>query len=94
MKVNRFKFIPVKIPFDMIFYNFFTYSFLLHKTPFLKGSTSTDHPLAMGLWEMKNIDAQFLAVLIMDPNELSKEQIENMVDEISYTKLVLHYMDC
>ncbi|WP_233260415.1 hypothetical protein [Paenisporosarcina sp. OV554] len=48
----------------------------------------------MGLWEMKNIDAQFLAVLIMDPNELSKEQIENMVDEISYTKLVLHYMDC
>lgn len=38
-----------------------------------------DHKLALELWNTGNIDARFLATLIIKPKELSKEDIERMV---------------
>ncbi|GGH00038.1 DNA alkylation repair protein [Pedobacter zeae] len=39
----------------------------------------TDHPLALQLWETANIDARMLAILILNPKQLSAVEIENMV---------------
>jgi 3-methyladenine DNA glycosylase AlkD len=45
----------------------------------------TDHPLAMQLWDTENIDARFLAILILDPKKLSVEQLTGMVRSEQYT---------
>ncbi|WP_293311459.1 DNA alkylation repair protein [Pedobacter sp. UBA5917] len=39
----------------------------------------TDHQLALALWETGNIDARMLAILILNPKELSAAEIEQMV---------------
>jgi 3-methyladenine DNA glycosylase AlkD len=39
----------------------------------------TNHQLAKGLWTTGNIDARFLAVLIIDPKKLSAEELDDMV---------------
>ena len=39
----------------------------------------TDHELALELWKTNNIDARMLAILILNPKELSAEEIEGMV---------------
>ena len=38
-----------------------------------------NHQLALELWETENVDARFLATLIIDPKNLSKEEINRMV---------------
>lgn len=39
----------------------------------------TDHELALELWKTDNIDARMLAILILNPKDLSAEEIEQMV---------------
>ena len=39
----------------------------------------TDHALALELWDTGNVDARFLAILIMDPKKLSNTEIDRMV---------------
>jgi len=39
----------------------------------------TNHALALELWETENIDARMLAILILNPKELSAVEIEKMV---------------
>lgn len=39
----------------------------------------TDHVLAMELWNTGNVDARFLAVLVLDPKKLSAADLEKMV---------------
>ena len=39
----------------------------------------TDHALAMALWKTGNIDAQFLAILLMKPNSPSAAELDRMV---------------
>jgi 3-methyladenine DNA glycosylase AlkD len=38
-----------------------------------------DHSLALELWDTENIDARFLALLILKPKELSKDDLNRMV---------------
>lgn len=38
-----------------------------------------DHDLAMELWETENVDARFLALLIMQPKQLTSDQLETLV---------------
>lgn len=45
----------------------------------------TNHELALQLWETENIDARFLAVLILDPKKLSKEEISKIVSSEKFT---------
>jgi 3-methyladenine DNA glycosylase AlkD len=42
----------------------------------------SDHALALALWETGNTDAQMLALLIMKPQELSRDQLDAMVRSI------------
>jgi 3-methyladenine DNA glycosylase AlkD len=47
--------------------------------------TKADHSLALELWRTGNIDARFLATLIIDPKKLSKEELTGMVKSERYT---------
>lgn len=44
----------------------------------------TDHQLGLKLWKTGNIDAQLLAILIMNPKELSPRQLDTMVREARF----------
>lgn len=44
----------------------------------------SDHPLALELWKTENIDARMLAILILNPKELSPEEIEKMVSSETF----------
>ena len=44
----------------------------------------TNHELAMALWKTGNADAQFLAVLLMTPKNLSAEEMDRIVRSVSY----------
>ena len=48
----------------------------------------TDPQLAAKLWESGNIDAMFLATLIMKPKELSVADLDRMLASLSYCHLV------
>ena len=39
----------------------------------------TNHELALALWETGNIDAQFLAILLMKPENLSADEMDRTV---------------
>lgn len=44
----------------------------------------TNHDLALKLWKTGNIDAQMLAILIMNPKELSAKELDKMVREARF----------
>jgi len=44
----------------------------------------TDDELALKLWKTGNIDAQMLAILIMEPKELSAKELDTMVREVRF----------
>ncbi|RBQ02228.1 DNA alkylation repair protein [Pedobacter miscanthi] len=44
----------------------------------------TDHQQALALWETGNIDARMLAILILNPKELSAAEIEKMVSSENF----------
>lgn len=44
----------------------------------------TDHELALTLWETGNVDAQFLAILLMKPKSLSAAELEKMVRSVTF----------
>lgn len=47
----------------------------------------TDHPLGLALWETGNIDAQFLAALVMDPQRLSTTELDALVRSLTYSRV-------
>lgn len=47
----------------------------------------TNHELAKALWETDNIDAQFLAILLMKPTALSADELERMVRSVNFTQV-------
>ncbi len=47
----------------------------------------TDHALALALWDTGNVDAQFLAALLIDPKKLSAEAMDRMVRSIAYVRV-------
>jgi 3-methyladenine DNA glycosylase AlkD len=47
----------------------------------------TDHELAKALWETGNIDAQFLATLLMKPAALSADELERMVRSATFVQV-------
>ena len=44
----------------------------------------TNHELAIDLWKTKNIDAQFLAILLMKPDELSADEMDRLVRSVNF----------
>jgi 3-methyladenine DNA glycosylase AlkD len=47
----------------------------------------TDHALALSLWETGNVDAQFLAALLIEPKKLSAEAMNRMVRSITFSRV-------
>lgn len=47
----------------------------------------TDHALALALWNTGNVDAQFLATLLIEPGKLSAEAMDRMVRSISFVRV-------
>src|SRR5262245_51723550 len=43
-----------------------------------------DHKLAMSLWKTGNIDAQYLAILLIKPKDLSANDVDRLVRSISF----------
>jgi 3-methyladenine DNA glycosylase AlkD len=44
----------------------------------------TNHELAMSLWETENVDAQLLAILLLEPKNLSAEEMDRMVRSVTF----------
>jgi 3-methyladenine DNA glycosylase AlkD len=43
-----------------------------------------DHELAMSLWETGNIDAQYLAILLIKPKDLSAKEVDRLVRSVTF----------
>ena len=46
-----------------------------------------NHELALKLWETGNIDAQFLAILLMKPKSLSADELDQMVRLVTFAEV-------
>ena len=46
-----------------------------------------DHGLALSLWETGNVDAQFLAALVVQPKKLSAREMDQMVRSVSFVRV-------
>lgn len=53
----------------------------------LAAKIKTDHQLAMALWNTGNIDARLLAVRVLKPKALSRDDTDRMVREASFPQL-------
>ncbi len=47
----------------------------------------TNHELALELWETGNVDAQFLAALIIKPRNLSTAELDRMIRSIDFVRV-------
>ncbi|MFA5908807.1 MAG: DNA alkylation repair protein [Vicinamibacterales bacterium] len=47
----------------------------------------TDHPLALSLWETGNVDAQFLATLLVQPKKLPAKEMDRMVRSLTFVRV-------
>lgn len=46
-----------------------------------------NHALALALWETGNVDAQFLATLLIEPKKLSAREMDRLVRSIAYVRV-------
>lgn len=47
----------------------------------------TNHELALELWETKNLEARLLAILVIKPENLGVQELDNMVKSIEVSQL-------
>ena len=47
----------------------------------------TNHDLALSLWDTGNVDAQFLATLLIVPKKLSAKEMDRLVRSIAYVRV-------
>lgn len=47
-----------------------------------------NHELALSLWNSKNTDARFLAVMLFDPKELDAKTVDQMLDDVTFDQLL------
>jgi 3-methyladenine DNA glycosylase AlkD len=50
----------------------------------LAKKVKADHALAMSLWETGNIDAQYLAILLIKPKDLSAQEVDRLVRSVTF----------
>ncbi len=46
-----------------------------------------DHALALALWDTANVDAQFLAALLIDPKKLSAAELDRLVRSVVFVRV-------
>jgi len=47
----------------------------------------TNHELALALWETGNIDARFLAILLIKPKALSSDEMDGLVRSLTFVEV-------
>ena len=47
----------------------------------------TNHELALSLWKTGNVDAQFLATLLIQPRKLSAKEMDRMVRSLTFVSV-------
>jgi len=47
----------------------------------------TNHALALSLWDTGNVDAQFLAALLIEPKKLSAKEMDRLVRSIAFVRV-------
>lgn len=47
----------------------------------------TDHELGLALWATENVDARLVAILIMKPNKLSRDELDRMVRAVGFVQV-------
>lgn len=47
----------------------------------------TNHELALALWETGNIDARFLAILLIQPKQLSGDELDRLVRSVAFVEV-------
>ena len=47
----------------------------------------TDHSLALSLWGTGNVDAQFLATLLIQPKKMSADELDRMVRSVTFVRV-------
>ena len=50
----------------------------------LAKTIKADHQLAMSLWQTGNIDAQYLAILLFKPKDLSANEVDRLVRSVTF----------
>jgi 3-methyladenine DNA glycosylase AlkD len=53
----------------------------------LAAKIKTDHALALELWETGNLDARLLAVLVMNPKQLSRDDMDRLVRSADFVQV-------
>jgi 3-methyladenine DNA glycosylase AlkD len=53
----------------------------------LAATIKTDHQLALALWDTGNIDARLLAILLLKPRQLSRDEMDRMVRFADFAQL-------
>jgi 3-methyladenine DNA glycosylase AlkD len=53
----------------------------------LAAKIKSDHRLAIALWDTGNVDAQFLATLLIEPKKLSAEAVDRMVRSVAFVRV-------
>jgi 3-methyladenine DNA glycosylase AlkD len=53
----------------------------------LAAKIKTNHQLALALWANGNLDTQFLAILLLKPNDLSRDEMDRMVRSANFAQL-------
>jgi 3-methyladenine DNA glycosylase AlkD len=53
----------------------------------LADKIKTNHELALSLWKTGNLDAQFLATLLVEPKKLSADELDRMVRSVTFAWL-------
>jgi 3-methyladenine DNA glycosylase AlkD len=51
------------------------------------GKIKRDHALALELWATGNLDARLLAILVLEPESLSRGELDRMVREAAFAQL-------
>jgi 3-methyladenine DNA glycosylase AlkD len=47
----------------------------------------SDHELALALWKTGNVDARLLAILVLEPKKLSRDELDQMVRSADFAQL-------
>jgi 3-methyladenine DNA glycosylase AlkD len=53
----------------------------------LAAKIKADHALGLALWDTENVDARLLAVLLMEPKELSREELDRLVRSLHFARV-------
>jgi 3-methyladenine DNA glycosylase AlkD len=53
----------------------------------LAAKIKTNHPLAIALWETGNIDARLLAILLINPKNLSGDELDRMARSVGFAQV-------